>query len=92
MLDPAQYGFSEMNAEELAGGEPSENAALIERVLAGSGPAAAEAAVLLNAAGAIYVSGLAPTYAAALDRARAALRKGEGSAALARLRAAAPHG
>ena len=63
---------------------------LIERVLAG--PAAAEAAVLLNAAGAIYVSGLAPTYAAALDVARAALKGGEGSRALALLRAAAPHG
>ncbi len=91
-LDPAQYGFSGMNAEELAGGEPSENAALIERVLGNTGPAAAEAAVLLNAAGAIYVSGLAPTYAEALALARTALKGGAGTSALAALRAAAPHG
>jgi len=90
-LDPAVFGFSGMKAEELAGGEPEENAALIEQVLAGSGPAAAEAAVLLNAAGAIYVSGMAPTYEEALNIARKALKSGAGSAALARLRAAAPH-
>ncbi len=90
-LDPVALGFSGMNAAELAGGEPEENAALIERVLAGSGPGAAEAAVLLNAAGAIYVSGMAPTYGAALEVARKALNSGAGSAALARLRVAAPH-
>jgi anthranilate phosphoribosyltransferase len=91
-LDPAAYGFAGMKPEELAGGEPSENAELIERVLGNTGPAAAEAAVLLNAAGAIYVSGLAPTYAAGLDLARTALKGGAGTSALAALRAAAPHG
>jgi anthranilate phosphoribosyltransferase len=91
-LDPGAFGFADMHAGELAGGDPKENAALIERVLAGSGPAAAEAAVLLNAAGAIYVSGAATSYAAALELARAALKRGAGSGALARLRAAAPHG
>ena len=90
-LDPAEYGFSGMKAEELAGGEPAENAALIERVLTGGGPPAAEAAVLLNAAGAIYVSGMAATYAAALEVARATLKSGKGTAALAALRKAAPH-
>jgi anthranilate phosphoribosyltransferase len=91
-LDPAEFGFSEMNAAELAGGEPADNAALIEQLLAGGGPPAAEAAVLLNAAGAIYVSGKAATYGAALDVARRTLHSGAGSAALERLRAAAPHG
>lgn len=90
-LDPAVYGFSRLDAAGLAGGEPAENAALIESTLAGAGPPAAEAAVLLNAAGAIYVAGLAPSYGAGLDVARAALRSGAGSAALARLRGAAPH-
>ncbi len=92
MLDPADYGFASMKAAELAGGEPEENAALIVAVLAGSGPAAAEAAVLLNAAGAIYVSGKAKTYAKAVDAARSALKSGKGTAALAALRKAAPHG
>jgi anthranilate phosphoribosyltransferase len=91
-LDPAEFGFTRLNAAELTGGEPAANAALIERVLAGGGPPAAEAAVLLNAAGAIYVSGRAETFGAALDVARKALHSGAGSAALDRLRAAAPHG
>lgn len=90
-LDPAEFGFRGMNPAELAGGEPGENAALIERVLAGAGPAAAEAAVLLNAAGAIYVSGKAASYAVALDIAKKAIKSGAGSAALAGLRRAAPH-
>jgi anthranilate phosphoribosyltransferase len=91
-LNPADHGFAGLDPSELAGGEPRENAALIERVLAGSGPAAAEAAVLLNAAGAIYVGGMAPTYAAAIGLARTALKSGAGRDALVRLRAAAPHG
>ncbi|HEY2851100.1 MAG TPA: hypothetical protein VGI97_14570, partial [Gemmatimonadaceae bacterium] len=91
-LNPAEYGFAGMKAAELAGGEPSENAALIEQILAGGGPPAAEAAVLLNAAGAVYVAGKAPDFKAALAVARKALNSGAGSAALERLRAAAPHG
>jgi len=90
-LNPAEYGFSGVKPGEVAGGEPSENAALIVSVLAGSAPPAAEAAVLLNAAGAIYVSGMTTTYAAAIDTARAALKGGKGTAALAALRRAAPH-
>ncbi len=89
-LEPAEYGFKGMKAEELAGGEPAENAALIERVLAGSGPPAAEAAVLLNAAGAIYVSGAEPSFERSIEAARAALMSGAGTAALKRLRATAP--
>jgi anthranilate phosphoribosyltransferase len=92
MLDPAAHGFTALPAADLAGGDPAYNAALIERVLGGQGPAAAEAAVLLNAAGAIYVSGLAPTYAAGLELAKKSLASGAGRAALARLRKAAPRG
>jgi anthranilate phosphoribosyltransferase len=91
-LDPVGYGFSGLPAGDLAGGEPTENAALIERVLGRRGPPGAEAAVLLNAAGAMYVGGLAATYPEALAMARRALAAGAGSEALARLRAAAPHG
>ncbi len=91
-LDPAAYGFAEMSATELVGGDPTENAALIEQVLANKGPKAAEAAVLLNAAAAIYVAGLASSYGAALDVAKESLTSGAGAAALAKLRAAAPHG
>lgn len=87
-IDPRDYGLGELRAEELRGGDPSENAALIEAVLQGRGTPGARAAVLLNAAAAWYVSRDAGTYVDAVDRATAALDAGAGHAALQRLRAA----
>jgi anthranilate phosphoribosyltransferase len=89
-LDPAAYGVQPANREDLAAGEPAENAALIERVLGGAGPAGAEAAVVLNAAAAIYVGGIAGDFGQSLAVAREALGSGAGRAALERLRAEAP--
>jgi anthranilate phosphoribosyltransferase len=89
-LDPAAYGISPGSLEALAGGEPADNARLIEAVLRGEGGDSATAAVLLNAAGAIYVAGLAGHFGSAMDVAREALQSGAGLAALDRLRAAAP--
>ena len=90
-LDPADLGVGSIDAADLAGGSPAENATLIEEVLSGGGTAAAQAAVLANAAGAIYVAGLAGHYQSALSVAREALRGGAGRDALDRLRKAAPH-
>ena len=87
-IDPAALGLPTVTAEELAGGEPGENAALIEAVLAGGGPVGARVAVALNAAAALYVGGVATSYAAALERAQAELASGSGRQALERLRAA----
>jgi anthranilate phosphoribosyltransferase len=89
-LDPADYGVNPARREDLAAGPPAENAAIVERVLGGIGNAGATAAVLLNAAAAIYVSGREPDFRAALGAARDALASGQGSAALRRLRDAAP--
>ena len=89
-LEPGDYGLAASRAEDLAGGEPAHNATLIEQVLTGHGPAAAEAAVLLNAAGAIYVAGEVSDFTAAVCVARKALASGAGTAALERLRSAAP--
>ena len=89
-LSPGEFGLAQSGARNLAGGDPAYNAALIEQILAGHGHAAAVAAVLLNAAGAIYVSGLAADFAAAVGVAREALASGAGKTALERLRSAAP--
>lgn len=89
-IDPLAEGFAPSTPEELAGGEPAENARLIETILDGRGAPGAEAAVLLNAAGAIYVAGLASHFSSSLGVAREALRSGAGRDALARLRKAAP--
>jgi anthranilate phosphoribosyltransferase len=53
-IDPARYGLHITDPTDLAGAMPAENAARIEEVLSGSGPAGARHAVVLNAAGAIY--------------------------------------
>lgn len=85
---PAAYGVPPVDASELAGGDPTENAAIIEAVLQGRGPTGAQAAVLLNAAAAVYVSRDDLSYADALTRTREAMRAGVGADALARLRVA----
>jgi anthranilate phosphoribosyltransferase len=65
-------------------------AARIERLLGGQsdGDPAGRAAVVLNAAAAIYVAGLVATYAEGITRATAALDSGAGLRALERLRGA----
>jgi anthranilate phosphoribosyltransferase len=91
-LDPSELGVDagQLDPEDLAGGDPAQNASVIERVLAGKGSPAAEAAVVLNAAGAIYVAGVAADFSSAFERARNALAEGSGREALERLRRAAP--
>ncbi len=88
-IDPADYGFSGGTVTELAGGPPFQNAAAVSAVLDGSAPPTAMAAVILNAAAALYVSPGGPSaYGDAIDAARAGLRDGAGMKALTRLRAA----
>ena len=87
-IDPAAHGFAGVDAAELAGGSPEENAAVIEAVLAGGGTAGARAAVVLNAAAALYVAGVAPTYADGVARAERSVDGGAGLRALEQLRAA----
>jgi len=88
-IEPARFGFPEGRVDELAGGPPAENAAAVLAVLEGRAPPTARAAVLLNAAAALYVSGLAEgDFDASLARVRTALDEGAGLAALERLRRA----
>lgn len=87
-LDPESLGVELGSAAELAGGEPAQNATVIERVLLGKGSKTAEAAVVLNAGAALYVGGVEPTIQAAVARARDALKAGKGWDALGRLRSA----
>jgi len=88
-IDPTRFGLSVGRAEELAGGPPAENAAAVRAVLGGDAPPTARAAVLLNAAAALYVSPVdAKTFGEAVETARAALDSGAGLHALDRLRRA----
>ncbi len=85
-IEPARYGYSDVKASDLAGGPPVENAAIVERVLTGNGPNGATAAVVLNAAAAIYVSGKTGDFGAAVELARESVGSGAGLVALERLR------
>lgn len=87
-IDPAIAGIEGISAADLTGGDPAQNAALIELVLRGEGPPGARAAVILNAAAALYVGGHVSNYADAVARARNGLQAGVGFEALERLRAA----
>ena len=88
-IDPARYGFGAGSADELRGGPPAENAAAVLAVMENRAPATAAAAVVLNAAGALYVAPGGPTdFGDAVDAARAGLKDGVGMHALERLRKA----
>lgn len=91
-IDPADFGYRNFSADDLAGGDSAENARIITEILAGgdSGSArvAARAAVVMNAAAAIYVSGNVASYSDGVEAASAALDRGDGIRALERLRSA----
>jgi len=87
-LDPAEHGLDWHRPEDLAGGEPAENALRTERLLEGGEDEAARRAVLLNAAAAVYVSGLADSFGAAVAVAAGALEGGGARRVLEALRQA----
>jgi anthranilate phosphoribosyltransferase len=87
-IDPTRYGFGGGTPEDVRGGSPAENAATVLAVLRGEGNQASMAAVVLNAAAALYVGGTARTFDEAVDAARAALASGLGLRSLDRLRKA----
>ena len=91
-IDPRDHGYGDVDAGDLAGSMPEDNARVIEEVLAGRGARGARAAVVLNAGAALYVAGIAPSYAEGVVAAERAVDTREGLRALQRLRAASPHG
>jgi anthranilate phosphoribosyltransferase len=89
-LDPVGLGLDSGDLENLAGGDPGENAEIIEGLLNGDGSQALVCAALLNAAAALYVSANGWSLEQAAERCRESLRSGAAAAALGRLREAAP--
>jgi anthranilate phosphoribosyltransferase len=91
MLQPADHGLDWSGLDDLAGGDPTENAARLERLVEGqAGDEGARRAVVLNAAAALYVSGLAPTFFDACRLASESLASGRAGLVLERLRTVAP--
>ncbi len=90
LLDPRDVDLAVPSLVGTEGGDPAENADVIARLLESSRQAAPalRAAVILNAAAAILVSGREADFASAAARAAAALDAGEAHDRLARLRTA----
>ena len=85
-LDPKELGLGHTDRAAVSGGSSLENAARIRAVLAGeSGPA--RDIVVLNAAAALVVAGVAPDLGAGVERAQRALDRGEAARKLAELAA-----
>lgn len=83
-LDPADLGLKPGSLHELVGGDAAHNAELALSVLDGD-PGPRRDLVLLNAAGALVVAGLAPDFVAGLDLAESVVDSGRARAALDRL-------
>src|SRR5437868_5318358 len=83
-----EHGFKKISRDDLAGSEPSENARIIEKILDGGGPRGARAAIVLNAAAAIYVSGRVKSYEDGVGAATKAIDSGRSKSVLENLRRA----
>jgi anthranilate phosphoribosyltransferase len=87
-IHPEDHGFEKLAKDDLAGSEPKENARIIEKILDGGGPKAARAAIVLNAAAAVYVSGRVKTYEEGVAAATKAIDSGRAKTVLENLRRA----
>lgn len=83
-LDPLPLIGNYHRAEDLAGGDPAANAAIIRRILAGE-PGAGRDIVLLNAAGGLMAGGRAKTLAEGFKLARDSIDNGQAAKVLERL-------
>jgi anthranilate phosphoribosyltransferase len=87
IFDPREdLGWPAFEVDDLAGGERDENAATVASVLRGERAGAARAAVLLNAAAALYLAERADSLVNAISLAETALDAGAGWETLLRLR------
>jgi anthranilate phosphoribosyltransferase len=83
-VGPGQFGLAPATLEDVAGGTPEENAAVVRGVLAGD-PGPRRDLTLVNAAAAIYVGGLAADLEEGVAKAAAAVDSGAAAEILERL-------
>jgi anthranilate phosphoribosyltransferase len=87
-IDPAEWGVPRCTVDDLLGGGPAENAAIITSTLAGGGrdthaqPSHVARTIALNAGAALYVYGTAPTLAAGYALALETIASGKAGALL----------
>ena len=81
-ISPADFGLASYSLDDIKGGTPAENAAIIKQILAGQGQPAHNAAVAINCAALLYLHDKAESLTAAADIAQQALISGQGLATL----------
>jgi anthranilate phosphoribosyltransferase len=80
-VDPLDLGLARATADDLAGGDPEENAQAFRRVLAGE-PGPHRDVVVLNAGAALVVAGAAADLASGIELATAAIDDGRAARTL----------
>ena len=84
-LDPETFGLAGGRPESLAGGTPDENAATVRAILSGKERGSRRTAVVLNAAAALLVAGIAGDWADAIARANESVGKGAAQSVMEKL-------
>ncbi|MBM3138747.1 MAG: anthranilate phosphoribosyltransferase [Chloroflexi bacterium] len=79
-ITPGQIGLSTHRPEDLVGGTPQENAALLRQIFNAEGPPAVRDLVLANAGAGLYVTGLAASIRQGVEMAQEAIRTGDAAA------------
>ena len=87
-VHPEDFGLESCSAEELAGGEPDDNAEIILGVLKGEERGGARTAILMNAGAALYVAGISDTLEEGIAASAPAIDDGSALDALEGLREA----
>lgn len=85
-LQPTEFGWDDLDPDDLAGGDPPHNARVILEVFRAERRDAARAAVVLNAGAAAYVSGTVDSLEEGVEKAGIALADGAALEGLERLR------
>jgi len=84
-LDPAEFGIPEPSIDELRTGDVITNAGIIRDILAGKDKGSRKDIVVLNAAAAIIVAGIADDFASAIVLAETSISDGSAAACLEKL-------
>ena len=84
-LHPELFGIRQADFNDLSGGDAETNAVLVREVINGKSRGPRKDIVVLNAAAAIIVAGLAEDFAEGIERADAAIESGNAAACLEKL-------
>jgi anthranilate phosphoribosyltransferase len=84
-INPVEYDISLADFDTLKGGDAETNAKIVSEILSGKETGARKDIVVLNAAAAIIVAGLADDFEEAVRLARSSIKAGKAGAALEKL-------